>query len=149
MIHSESNQVPELFQTSARFQTSRPRHTQCGTVVDRLLDLSGPFKTKCWSAVIVPCSSQGAGEPSKLCCHPPAATADSSTATLDLETDTVRTGRSVCFCQTGDVDKEEAAVHAAVLCLLCGFALPPPSKPPQLLLLRSSVSRGYVQFQME
>lgn len=48
MIHSESDQVPEPFQTSSPLQTSRPRHTQCGTVVDRLLDLSGPFKTKAW-----------------------------------------------------------------------------------------------------
>lgn len=38
------------------------RDTQCGTVVLRLLDLSGPFKTKRGSAVIVPCSRQGAGE---------------------------------------------------------------------------------------
>lgn len=60
MDQSESQQVFSNLLSPPNIQTQRD--TQCGTVVPRLLDLSGPFQTKHGSAVIVPCSIQGAGE---------------------------------------------------------------------------------------
>lgn len=63
MDQSESQQVFSNLLSPPNIQTQRD--TQCGTVVPRLLDLSGPFKTKRGSAVIVPCSIQEPGKPSK------------------------------------------------------------------------------------
>lgn len=60
MDQSESQQVFSNLISPTNIQTQRD--TQCGTVVPRLLDLSGPFKTKRGSAVNVPCSIQGDGE---------------------------------------------------------------------------------------
>lgn len=67
----------QLVQCQSLYMSCHPPNwqTQCGSVIHPLLDLSGPFKTKQWSAVIVPSAQQHPAESLASClhlCQPPA-----------------------------------------------------------------------------
>lgn len=135
---------------------------QCGSVIHPLLDLSGPFKTKQWSAVIVPSAQQHPAESPASClhlCQPPASLTrffwSPATSVTSFQGAPqiiffsfffpVWEGQIIYewkwFRGTEDVGKAAAAVHVVVLCLLRGLALLPPPQPQQLCHRRSSVSQ--------
>lgn len=133
--------------------------TQCESIIQPLPDLSGPFKTKQWSAVIVPSAQH----------HPAAVYTSASLQPLwrlllksSWICDLVQRNSSdyyyfaptpfplwedwiICewkwFGGTEDVCEAAAAVHVVVLCLLRGLTLLPPPQPQQLCHWRSSVSQ--------